>query len=390
MKFFRFALRAEVAALLISALPLAAQATDMLRQVAHTPLVQAAVSPDVATPGFAPASLMQAYSFLPAAVTKKGKGQTIALIEAYDDPNAEADLATFNAQFGLPACTTANGCFKLIYATGIHPPADTIGWSNETAIDTQWAHAIAPAANIILVEAQSASLGDLITGVDAAVQNGATVVSMSWVSSEGPDEGVTDTHFNVTGVTFVAATGDTGHGVSYPAASPYVVAVGGTTLTTNPDGSWASETAWSGSGGGSSRYETEPSYQAAVQTTGQRTVPDVSYDGDPNTGVPSYSSYVCGACKTGWLQWGGTSIGTPQWAALFAIANAVRVNDGRATLTEPHLILYPIGETYFHDITSGTNGSCGRGCTAATGYDLVTGLGSPIGHTLVHQLVSGK
>jgi subtilase family serine protease len=333
---------------------------------------------------------MQAYSFLAVDVKKKGKGQTIALIDAYDDPNAEADLATFNTQFALPACTTANGCFKLIYANGTQPPADTIGWSNETAIDIQWAHAIAPAANIILVEAQSASLGDLITGVDVAVQNGATVVSMSWVSSEGPEEGVTDTHFNVPGVTFVAATGDTGHGVSYPAASPYVVAVGGTTLTINADGSWASETAWSGSGGGSSKYEIEPSYQTAVQSTGQRTIPDVSYDGDPNTGVPSYSSYVCGACKTGWLQWGGTSIGTPQWAALFAIANSIRVYNGKATLTQPQLILYPIGETYYHDITSGTNGSCGRACTAATGYDLVTGLGSPIGHTLIHQLVTGN
>ena len=346
MKFSSCALLAKVAALLIAALPLAAQSPDMLRQIAHTPLVHVDVAPDVAAPGFAPASLMQAYSFLAVDVKKKGKGQTIALIDAYDDPNAEADLATFNTQFALPACTTANGCFKLIYANGTQPPADTIGWSNETAIDIQWAHAIAPAANII--------------------------------------------HFNVPGVTFVAATGDTGHGVSYPAASPYVVAVGGTTLTINADGSWASETAWSGSGGGSSKYEIEPSYQTAVQSTGQRTIPDVSYDGDPNTGVPSYSSYVCGACKTGWLQWGGTSIGTPQWAALFAIANSIRVYNGKATLTQPQLILYPIGETYYHDITSGTNGSCGRACTAATGYDLVTGLGSPIGHTLIHQLISGN
>jgi subtilase family serine protease len=126
---------------------------------------------------------MEAYSFLDVGFKEKGKAQTIVLVEAYDDPTAAADLATFSPKFGLPACTTANGCLKLVYAGGTKPPADTIGWSNETAIDTQWAHAMAPAAAIMLVEAQSGSLGDLIAGVDAAVQNGATVASMSWVAS---------------------------------------------------------------------------------------------------------------------------------------------------------------------------------------------------------------
>jgi subtilase family serine protease len=367
----------------------AAQSPDLLEQIAHPPL-QHTVTLTAATPGYAPVRLMDAYSFRDVDATAKGKGQTIALIDAYDDPTAESDLATFSTQFGLPACTTANGCFKLVYAGGGAPPADTGGWSNETAIDTQWAHAMAPAAGIMLVEAQSNKLGDLIAAVDAAVQNGATVVSMSWVASEGPHEIQSDAHFNVTGVTFVAASGDGGHGVGYPAVSPFVVAVGGTSLSVNSDGSWANETAWSGSGGGTSRYETEPSYQTGVQTTGKRGVPDVAYDGDPNTGVPSYNSHVCTACLTGWGQWGGTSIGTPQWAALFAIVNSLRVKAGKSMLTQPQVLLYPAAETDYHDITSGSNGSCGAQCQAGTGYDFVTGLGSPIGRALISRLGAAR
>lgn len=386
MKNARRRLSARVAALVVAALPLAAQTPELLQQPAHPPL-RHIVSSDVATLGYAPTGLMEAYSFLKIEVEKKGLGQTIALVDAYDDPTAEADLATFSTNFGLPACTTANGCFKLVYAGGTQPLADTSGWSNEIAIDTQWAHAMAPEAAIMLVEAQSNSMRDLIAGVDAAVQNGATVVSMSWISSEIPDESQVDTHFNVTGVTFVAASGDSGHGVGYPSASPFVVAVGGTTLTVNANGSWASETAWSGSGGGASAFESEPSYQMSVQTTGRRGVPDVAYDGDPNTGVSSYNSNACGACLTGWEQWGGTSIGTPQWAALFAIANAKRVKTGKATLTQPQIVLYAAGEAAYHEITSGSNGTCGSECTAGPGYDFVTGLGSPIGLAVISQLV---
>jgi subtilase family serine protease len=168
------------------------------------------------------------------------------------------------------------------------------------------------------------------------------------------------------------------------------VAVGGTSLTVNTNGSWASETAWSGSGGGTSRFEAEPSYQAGVQITGKRGVPDVAYDGDPNTGVPSYNSYACGACFTGWGQWGGTSIGTPQWAALFAIANSLRVRAGKATLTQPQVVLYPAAEAAYHDITSGSNGACRSQCQAGPGYDFVTGLGSPIGRALILKLVESR
>jgi subtilase family serine protease len=374
---------------LAAALPLAAQSPDVLRQIAHPPLRHFAM-PQAAVPGFTPAGLMQAYNFPGVDFKEKGKGQTIALVEAYDDPTAEADLATFSKQFGLPACTTANGCLTLIYAGGPKPPADIIGWSNETAIDMQWAHAMAPAAAILLVESQSASLRDLLPGVDAAVQNGATVVSMSWIASEGRNESQSDTHFNAPGVTFVAASGDSGHGAGYPSASPYVVAVGGTSLTVDANGAWASETAWTDSGGGASEFEAEPSYQTGVQTTGKRGVPDVAYDADPNTGVPSYNSHACGACLTGWEQWGGTSIGAPQWAAFFAIANSLRVLAGKSALTQPQAILYPAADGGYHDITSGSNGSCGLQCQAGPGYDFVTGLGSPIGHALILRLVAAE
>lgn len=381
MKNMCLAFSASLAGLIVAASPVAAQ--DLLKTVAHPPLHHVA-TPDSGPTGFGPVHLVEAYSMRD--VRNKGKGQVIALVDAYDDSQAEADLGTFSTQFGLPACTTANGCFKVIYEGGKKPPSDTSGWSNEIAIDTQWAHSIAPAATIMLVEAQSNSFNDLLSAVDVAVANGATVVSMSWSGGETASETSSDTHFNVPGVVFVAASGDGGHSVGYPAASPFVVAVGGTSLTLNSNGSWASETAWSGSGGGESRFETEPSYQATAQSSGKRGVPDVAYDGDPNTGVPSYSSHACGACFTGWGQWGGTSIGTPQWAALFARANSLRAIAGKPLLTLPQTVLYAAPATDFHDITSGTNGFCGALCTAGPGYDFVTGLGTPVGDVLIAKL----
>jgi subtilase family serine protease len=321
-----------------------------------------------------------------------GSGQTIGIVDAYDDPNIESDLAIFTNEFRLRACTTENGCFTKVMAAGV--TADTTGWSNETAIDVEWAHAIAPAARIVLVEAKSNALPDLYAAVDMAVQNGATVVSMSWSAPEYNTETNDDSHFNVPGVTFVAASGDFGNsgGPQYPAASPFVVGVGGTSLAIDPSThGWLGEIAWSGSGGGVSFYELEPAYQAHSETSGKRGIPDVAYDGDPNTGVPAYSSYYCGTlCYMGWTQWGGTSIGTPQWAAIFAIANAQRVLAGKTTLTLPQAILYRSAEDDYHDITRGSNGSCGRNCRAKTGYDFVTGVGTPIGTSLIPELVAGQ
>jgi subtilase family serine protease len=394
MKHVRLRFSAKLAVVLVAALPLAAQdGTDILTTIARPPLqrfINPNASPDAGPTGYFPGKIRVAYGFN--SITNKGVGQTIAIVDAYDDPNVEADLGTFDTEFKLSACTTANGCFTKIFQTGTTPPADTSGWSNEIAIDTQWAHAIAPGAKIVLVEANSSSLSDLLASVEVAVKNGASVVSMSWSGGESKNETSTDAYFEAKGVTFVAASGDTGHGVGYPAASPFVVAVGGTSLTINSStGAWVSETAWSGSSGGESAYETEPAYQMGVQTSGKRGVPDVAYDGNPNTGIPAYNSFACsGACYTGWDQWGGTSIGTPQWAALFAITDAERHAAGKAKLTQPQVDLYPDAEADYHDIVSGTNGSCGTLCTAGPGYDFVTGLGSPQANLLIPALVAAK
>jgi subtilase family serine protease len=395
----RFSLFA-LPAVALMALPLAAQdGSDILQGTSRPPLRRIIVpgaSPDAGPTGIFPGKMRTAYGFT--SITKYGAGQVIALVDAYDDPNAEADLGTFSTEFKLPACTTANGCFTKVMAAGT--TADTTGWTNEIAIDIEWAHAIAPAAKILLVEAKSANNADLYAAVDLAVANGATVVSMSWGGSEASNEATTDSHFEVNHVTFVAASGDSGHGASYPAASPFVVSVGGTSLTIGSTGTWTSETAWScnstlaceiegGSGGGLSAYEAEPAYQEGVQTTGKRGIPDVAYDADPSTGVPEYNSYNCGSdCTTGWAQYGGTSIGSPQWAALFAIANNERAAASKHRLYQPQTILYPAAEADYHDITSGKNGSCGAQCTATTGYDYVTGLGSPQANLLIPALVA--
>lgn len=380
------------------ALPLTAQ-NDILQGTSHPPLRQVILpnaTPDAGPTGIFPGKMRIAYGF--SQIARYGGGEVIAIVDAYDDPNAEADLGTFSTTFKLPACTTANGCFKKIKAAGT--PADTTGWTNEIAIDTQWAHAIAPGAKIMLVEARSNNNSDLYAAVDLAVANGATIVSMSWGGGETINEATADSHFETSGVTFVASSGDSGHGAQYPAASPFVVSVGGTTLTISSSGTWTSEVAWSctssfscqfngGSGGGQSAYEPEPSYQTAVQTSGKRGVPDVAYDGNPSSGVPTYNSYSCGGgCSTGWGQWGGTSIGAPQWAGLFAIANSIRVAKGKTRLTQPHIVLYPVAEADYHDITSGKNGSCGAVCNTAVGYDYVTGLGSPQANLVIPALVA--
>jgi subtilase family serine protease len=339
-----------------------------------------------------PAVVRHAYGF--DKVTNQGAGQTIAVVDAYDDAHAEADLAVFSKQFGLAACTTANGCFSKVYATGQKPAANA-GWAMEIALDVEWAHAIAPQARIVLVEAASNNLGDLYHGVDVAVRNGASVVSMSWGCPEYSGERGDDAHFASTGVTFTASSGDNGSGVPFPAASPDVVAIGGTTLAADANGNYWGETAWSGSGGGQSAIEVEPVYQAGFSlpndAKGRRGVPDVAFDADPSTGFAIYDS----AAFQGWVGWfevGGTSAGTPQWAGLFAIANSSRVAARKRLLSATPGILYGLAKAnygaYFHDETSGSNGKCGALCTAGTKYDYVTGLGSPRADALVAALVA--
>jgi len=393
MKQIHLRVPAKLAVVLIAGIPMFSQSPDasidILQGVSRPPLhriIMPNAAPDSGPTGIFPAKMKVAYGFN--AIPNHGAGQTIAIVDAFDDPNAEADLGTFSTKFHLPSCTTANGCFKKIMQSGT--PHDTTGWTNEIAIDTQWAHAIAPAAKILLVEAKSNSNANLYAAVDLAVANGASVVSMSWGSGEASNETSTDSHFNVPNVVMVTSSGDGGHGAQYPAASPYVVAVGGTSLSINAStGAYVSETSWSGSGGGTSSFEPEPTYQGGVQSTGKRGIPDVAFDADPNTGVPSYNTYNCGrSCFVGWGQWGGTSISAPQWAALFAIANSERVAGGKATLNQVQFLLYPDAEADYHDITTGTNGSCGSQCTAGPGYDFVTGVGSPQANPLIPALVA--
>jgi len=344
------------------------------------------------TTAFTPSQIRRAYGF--DLVANQGAGQTIALVDAYDDANAANDLSVFSKQFNLPACTAANGCFRQLYSSGRKPAANA-NWAVEISLDIEWAHAIAPQAKILLVEAPSNNLSDLLAGVDYAVRNGASVVSMSWTSAELSSERNLDNHFVSTGVTFLAASGDSGSGVNYPAASPDVIAVGGTSLTLDKSGNYSSESAWSGSGGGLSKYEYEPVSQAqfpiANDIHGTRGVPDVSYNANPGTGYAIYDS-VGVSGYSGWFQVGGTSAATPQWAALIAITNSQRVAARKANLSATGTSVYALGKSSlagnFHAVTTGSNGSCGTMCDALTGYDYVTGLGTPQSKVLIPALAA--
>jgi hypothetical protein len=336
--------------------------------------------------GYQPRQILHAYQIdqlVCAAAATCGAGQTIGIVDAYDDPTIEADLQTFDLQFGLPACTVANGC--LTKATAQGAPATDAVWAREIALDVEWAHAMAPGARILLVESVDRLNNNLFGAVDYAVAHGASVISMSWGTPEASDENLDDRHFNVAGVSFTAASGDKGTGVQYPAASPYVIGVGGTSLPLDAQGGLTGpETAWSGSGGGASQYEALPSYQAKFGiATATRAVPDVSYQGDPSTGVAVFDSTPVNGVS-GWYELGGTSSGAPQWAGLLADANALR----SSPLSAIDSILYQAatGSAYsndYRDIISGTNGTCGTACSAAPGYDMVTGLGSPIASGLI-------
>jgi uncharacterized repeat protein (TIGR03803 family) len=336
------------------------------------------IAPDVSGPtGYTPQQLRHAYGF--DRLNTTGSGQTIAIIDAYGSTTIQADLDTFCAAVAIPSTTV-----QVYYPQGTPPTdPDYPGWAVETSLDVEWSHAIAPGAKIVLVAAKSDLISDLLTAVDYAVSLGATQVSMSFGGSEYPTETSSDFHFNVPGVTFFASSGDSGSGAQYPAASPYVVSVGGTTLTLDSSGNYISETGWSGSGGGPSAYETEPSYQAGWWSGPGRGIPDVAYDADLNTGVPVYQS------SAGWLQVGGTSMSAPQWAALSALANSLNPQSVGSTPGIFYSLAVssssPDYAAYFHDITSGSNGMYAAG----PGYDLVTGLGTPIANQLVIALAGG-
>lgn len=315
-------------------------------------------------------------------LTGTGTGQTIAIVVAYDHPNIASDLAVFNAKFGLPAPPS----FKKVTQTGAtrgYPAVDAT-WALEIALDVQWAHAIAPAASILLVEAKSTTYADMNAAIAyAAKQTAVTVISNSWGSPEFNGETTIDSYCKITTKLCVFSTGDDGNPGSYPAYNPYVLSVGGTTLNLNADGTVASEVAWSGSGGGVSLYEPKPSYQTATNSYTKRGTSDVSYGADPATGFAVYNS-VAYDNQTGWFQMGGTSAGAPQWAGIIAVANQLRKAAGKAVLSATsttsafmaHSRIYAL-TSGLADINTGTNGACGAICSATPGYDFVTGRGSP-------------
>jgi subtilase family serine protease len=301
----------------------------------------------------------------------QGAGQTIAIVDAYDDPNIVSDLAAFKATYKISGCN-----FSEIFAQGSRPRTDP-GWSLEISLDVEWACAIAPGADIILVEAATNSFANLLGAVDVAVSAGASAISMSWGGGESPSDVSNDGHFAPLNVVFTASSGDSGNGVEYPAASPSVLAVGGTTLRLNGDGSYSSETAWSGSGGGISAYEPRPAWQAPANPSNNRGVPDVAYDADPASGFSVYDT-VRYQGQSGWFKVGGTSAGAPQLAAFVAIVNSGRKAAGKTALSGPSSIYSAwtaAAANDFHDVASGSNGTCGAVCTARVGYDYVTGLG---------------
>lgn len=357
--------------------------------VRMTPLVQTLLPYTSAGPvGYTPIQIRHAYgfdriTFGSSSSAADGSGQTIAIVSAYDDPNIANDLHRFDQQFGLPDPTL----IKIAQDGSNHLPASDVAWAQETALDVEWAHAMAPGARILLVEASTAEDTNLFQAAAyASGQSGVSVVVMSFGGPESAAETNTDGLFQgrLSGVTFVAASGDNGT-VSYPAASPYVLAVGGTTLTVDGSGNRVRETAWQGSGGGLSAYEPVPSFQrdALPIHLGSRGTPDVAYNANPNTGFAVYDSF--GNPALPWNELGGTSAGAPQWAALIAIANQGRVLAGQQPLdgvSQTLPVLYSLPASAFNDITVGAN----PGYQAGIGYDLVTGLGSPAADIVVAGL----
>jgi subtilase family serine protease len=376
---------------------------------------------------YTPAQIRAAYGLpvLPAAgatlsaadAAAFGAGQTIYIVDAYDNPNAFSDLSKFSTKFGLPACTnvalTASSTLPLAKASpsctfsvarldangalSNTAPAYDSGWVAESALDVQWAHAIAPLARIVLIEVMAANSNNLLGGVAMANKMGAGVVSMSFGAAEGSWVKSGDATFTAAGMSYVAAAGDEGSQALWPAVSPAVLAVGGTSLLWTGAGT-RYEAAWSSSGGAVSSVVALPTWQSGLVLPGtgaakMRATSDVAFNANPTTG-----QYVAlteqGATTTSWNSYGGTSIGAPQWAGLLAVANARRVAASKALLGDIHATLYKgiaaSAASYasiFTDVVDGSNGGCAS-CAAAVGFDTATGWGTPNASALLAALVS--
>lgn len=317
--------------------------------------------------GYNPVDLRSAYN-----VTESGSSSTIiAIVDAYGYPSAESDLAIYRAQFGLPPCTTANGCFKKVNQSGVqgsYPRTDT-GWSQESALDLDMASAMCPNCKLILVEASTSSFQNLATAVSTAASFGAHVISNSYGGGE-TGSATYEPYYNHAGVAFTASSGDSGYGVQFPASSPHVTAVGGTSLSHSGTTRGWSESAWSGAGSGCSTLYAKPNWQSDAGCS-MRTVADVSAVADPNTDVSVYGP--ANRKGSAWLVFGGTSVAAPLIGGIYG-ANGGAVNYG----SDPYSHISAL-----YDVTSGSNGSCGGSylCTAGVGYDGPTGLGTPNGIT---------
>jgi len=382
-------------ALVLAIAPLMAQAPDGTHIYFYPPIHISNLPQDPAVPsGILPAQFKAAYGFN--RIPNQGQGQTIAVIDAYDDPNIESDLEVYRAQFRLGPCNL----HKVKVGNPMHG-----GWDLETSLDVEQVCALAPQANIILVEAESQSAIDLLTAVQVASSspNNATVISMSFGSQDFIGEQQYDSYFcnvvngNGQPVTFVASSGDAGHNPEYPGTSPCVTAVGGTELVlgqaaplANPlQLNYGSESAWAGSGGGISKGESQPSWQnpaCATWSTTNRCVPDIASVADH---IPVY----CTCNGSGWVTVSGTSISSPDWAAFFTLVNSLRAGQGKGPLSQASYDVYQIyySGNYsndFHDITMGSNGTCGVQCNAGPAYDLVTGIGTYRADVLVNALVA--
>jgi hypothetical protein len=326
--------------------------------------------------GYSPAQIKGAYGVN--LLSQTGSGVKIAIVDAFDDPSVLTDLNSFSSRFGLPQMVSGQN-FIEVQPQG--KPRGNTGWAQEISLDVQWAHAMAPGATIVLEEAKTNSFSNLYGAVDDAVATQhAQVVSMSWSGGESSGETANDSHFNVPGVTFLASSGDTGGAVGYPSTSPYVISAGGTSLPFDSNGNPvpSAETAWSSGGGGPSTVESEPGYQTSYGITitgGKRGTPDISSDADPNTGV--LVNY-----RGNYYIFGGTSVSAPTLAGIVALADQSRAtplsSNNLTSRTEYNAATGALYASNYRDITTGSNGH-----PATTGYDLATGLGSPLANTLV-------
>ncbi|RKS71480.1 subtilase family protein [Motilibacter peucedani] len=329
-------------------------------------------APDGATAtrpsGYGPADIQSAYR-LPATTAATPSGPVVAIVDAYDDPTAESDLATYRSTYGLPACTTANGCFrKLDQRGGTSYPRSNGGWAQEISLDLDMVSATCPNCRILLVEASSASFTNLAAAVNTAAAKGATAISNSY----GGSDSASSSAYDHPGIAITASTGDNGYAISSPASYRSVVAVGGTALSraSGTSRGWT-ESAWTGAGSGCSTLNAKPAWQtAATQCSGKATA-DVAAVADPSTGVAVYDSTSYQGYK-GWLVFGGTSASSPIVASVYAQAG--------------NLSGYPASWTWAHagglfDVTTGSNGSCPTPvwCHAGAGWDGPTGLGTPNG-----------